>query len=89
MNREEILPEGLQIDKPELELFLYFTGRVPHEFGYVLKEGSTIIDEQIVGTLQMNGFFSILRDFLSKKVSEVSTIEKLLLETKFKNRQLL
>jgi len=89
MNREEILPEGLKIDKPELKLFLYHTGKYPHEFGYVLKEGSRIIDEQIVGTLQMKGFLSLLKDFLSKKVPTEGEIEKLLLETKFYNRTLI
>jgi hypothetical protein len=89
MNRVEIIPDHLKVEVPKYSMSLYFTGDVPHEFGYVLFEGGVKIDEQKVGTLGTKGIFSTLRDFLSKKVSNPQVIYELLLETRFQNRSLI
>jgi len=89
MNKEPELPEHLKVEIPKYSLTLYFTGDVPHEFGYVLHEGTTKIDEKKVGTLGTRGILSTLRDFLKEKISEDQTIYELLLQTRFQNRTLI
>lgn len=89
MNSTELIPEHLEVELPKYSMTLYFTGDVPHEFGYVLFEGGKKIDERKVGTLGTMGVFSILRDFLKEKVKEDSIVYELLLETRFQNRTMI
>ena len=89
MNKDPLLPEHLNVKEPEWELYLYFTGNKPHEFGYVLYQGKTKRDERIVGTLGIKGIFSTLRDFIHQKVGDINLSTELVLETKFHNRTLL
>ena len=89
MNKDPELPEHLKVKEPEWEVYLFFTGNRPHEFGYVLYQGGKKRDERVVGTLGMSGVFSILRDFLNEKIQDIHLSTEVLLKTKFQNRTLL